>query len=47
MHHRHYNTVGCEEPEDLAALCRKCHRNRHVDLNGDWWNDPEERPDHW
>ena len=39
--------LGREEPEDLDLLCRACHRNRHLDLNGEWWNDPEEMAEHW
>jgi 5-methylcytosine-specific restriction endonuclease McrA len=38
---------GRETPCDLDALCRECHRQRHIDPNGDWWNDPEEMADHW
>lgn len=47
MHHRHYETVGNEKPEDLAALCRECHKARHVDRAGNWWNDPQEREVYW
>ena len=59
LHHRTYrrsihdpadedDTIfGYETPEDLDALCRDCHHRRHVDLNGDFWADPEERADHW
>lgn len=24
-HHKHYNTLGRERPEDLLAVCRPCH----------------------
>lgn len=41
MHHRHYNTVGDEAPEDLDGLCRECHHDRHV-AYGVFWADPEE-----
>ena len=38
---------GWETPDDLAALCRDCHHNRHIDPNGDFWRDPEEMADAW
>jgi 5-methylcytosine-specific restriction endonuclease McrA len=47
LHHLHYDSVGCETPLDLSALCRDCHKHRHIDINGDWWNDPEEMFHHW
>jgi hypothetical protein len=56
LHHLTYYTAvngevedvrGLETPADLAALCRECHKRRHIDANGDWWNDPEEMADHW
>src|SRR5262245_48506742 len=56
MHHLRYEVwnykepeiiFGRETPDDLAALCRYCHQQRHIDLNGDWWNDPEEMAAHW
>jgi hypothetical protein len=25
VHHRHYRNLGNEKPEDLEALCRRCH----------------------
>jgi len=47
LHHLSYESVGCETPDDLDALCRECHKKRHIDLNGDWWNDPEEMAGSW
>lgn len=38
---------GIETPDDLAALCRKCHLARHVDLAGNFHRDPQERETHW
>jgi 5-methylcytosine-specific restriction endonuclease McrA len=32
---------GYETPDDLRALCRECHRGRHV-VNGEFYGDPEE-----
>jgi 5-methylcytosine-specific restriction endonuclease McrA len=25
VHHRTYERLGCEDPEDLTVLCRDCH----------------------
>ena len=47
LHHLHYQTEGCESPNDLAAYCRECHKSAHTDLNGDFWVDPEEKENHW
>jgi len=47
LHHLHYENEGCEQPEDLLALCRACHRRQHVDANKDFWPDPQEMQDHW
>jgi len=47
LHHLTYRYIGLETPGDLDALCRHCHRQRHVDMNGDFWADPEEMADHW
>jgi 5-methylcytosine-specific restriction endonuclease McrA len=56
LHHLRYHVYvykymesiyGRETPADLAALCRECHRRRHIDLNGEWWNDPEEMANYW
>jgi 5-methylcytosine-specific restriction endonuclease McrA len=33
VHHRHYWTLGDEEPEDLEVLCHRCHRNEHLLCN--------------
>ena len=42
IHHCTYARWGFEEPQDLMALCRKCHTSKHAD--GDLWhNDPEQR----
>jgi len=38
---------GRETPDVLRALCRECHLAEHVDLNGDFWADPEEKEDYW
>lgn len=38
---------GHETENDLDALCRDCHLQRHLDINNDFWVDPEERDDHW
>ena len=29
VHHKNYGTVGNEDPADLQALCRRCHKNQH------------------
>lgn len=29
LHHRTYERLGAERLEDLEAVCRKCHRDRH------------------
>ncbi len=29
VHHRHYETVYAEQPEDLEILCGDCHRGEH------------------
>jgi 5-methylcytosine-specific restriction endonuclease McrA len=47
LHHETYAHVGRESPDELTALCRSCHRRRHIDLLGDWWNDPEEMKAYW
>jgi 5-methylcytosine-specific restriction endonuclease McrA len=47
LHHNHYRSVGEEEPDDLSALCRDCHKQRHIDPCGGWWNDPEEKESYW
>lgn len=38
---------GDESPNDLLALCRDCHHAAHRDLNGDYWQDPEDMDDYW
>lgn len=47
LHHLHYDSVGAEIPEDLVALCWKCHQKRHRDINGDYWHDPAEMASYW
>jgi len=47
LHHLHYDSVGCELPGDLEALCWPCHQQRHRDLNGEYWRDPQEMFWHW
>ena len=47
LHHRHYRTLGEEQPEDLLALCKECHGSAHRDEHGLWWNDPEEMVIFW
>ena len=57
LHHLTYTFVdqyhvaeaifGYETAEDLDALCRGCHHQRHRDILGDFWVDPEEMADHW
>jgi 5-methylcytosine-specific restriction endonuclease McrA len=38
---------GREEPDDLLALCRECHRDQHVDPYGDFHADPEDCEAEW
>lgn len=40
LHHLHYNSVNEEEADDLLALCRGCHHERHW-VGGEFWDDPE------
>ena len=47
LHHRTYENAGHEDEDDLAALCRDCSRQEHLDSSGDFWTDPEEKADHW
>lgn len=47
LHHRHYNSQGKEEPEDLWALCRDCHEYMHRDILGEFWVDPVAMSEHW
>jgi 5-methylcytosine-specific restriction endonuclease McrA len=42
LHHLHYDTIGCESPEDLQALCDGCHERKHYDEEGNFWKDPQE-----
>jgi 5-methylcytosine-specific restriction endonuclease McrA len=55
LHHLRYWTNdpwresirGRETPDDLAALCRECHHERHLDPSGQFWMDPEEADALW
>ena len=29
VHHRHYNSIGSEQMDDLQALCKRCHFAKH------------------
>jgi len=31
VHHKHYDNVGSERPEDVEVLCFVCHGERHPD----------------
>lgn len=31
VHHRSYDRIGCERPDDLTVLCRRCHEGHHRD----------------
>jgi hypothetical protein len=31
----------------VLAARRECHLARHLDLNGDFWVDPEQKADQW
>ena len=47
MHHRTYDNLGDEEPEDLVVLCRKCHATFHGKLAGadeEEWGEEEQQP---
>lgn len=52
LHHKRYfvdslfgpvSVFGRETEDDLVALCRDCHKARHVDRDGVFWRDPEDR----
>lgn len=47
LHHGHYETEGRETPEDLVALCRACHKQRHTAPNGVFYVDPQEMAVEW
>ena len=47
LHHLHYNTQGEETPDDLVALCRSCHDDRHHDMFGEFWADPVAMRHQW
>lgn len=36
LHHRNYDNVGQENPDDFITLCRICHYCIHFDINGGW-----------
>jgi hypothetical protein len=38
---------GDEEDSDVVGLCRRCHHQRHRDINGDFWADPQEMAARW
>ena len=42
-----YPIDGHETVDDLAAVCRYCHLSKHVDVNGEFWRDPQEKDSHW
>jgi hypothetical protein len=46
---RGWHTPGYEHinPDELAALYRRCHHARHIDENGEFWDDPVEMREHW
>jgi 5-methylcytosine-specific restriction endonuclease McrA len=33
VHHKHYDTLGHEGPDDVEVLCRTCHHNEHIPRN--------------
>jgi len=47
FHHLHYDNMGEERPEDIDHLCWECHKERHIDPNGEYWRDPQEMEDCW
>jgi 5-methylcytosine-specific restriction endonuclease McrA len=38
---------GLETPDDLIALCRDCHEDKHIGPDGQFYVDPEECEDEW
>lgn len=38
---------GFERPDDLLALCRDCHKDKHIGPAGDFIADPEECEAEW
>jgi 5-methylcytosine-specific restriction endonuclease McrA len=38
---------GHETPDDLLALCRDCHNDKHIGPNGAFYVDPEECEEEW
>jgi 5-methylcytosine-specific restriction endonuclease McrA len=53
IHHLTYDyspselIFGREMPDDLQALCRRCHHQAHIDPAGDFWLDPQEMKNYW
>jgi hypothetical protein len=47
LHHLNYDNEGLETVNDLVVYCRRCHLNAHLDLNRDFWADPEEMNNFW
>ena len=39
VHHKHYNSIGNEERDDVEVLCKECHDNEHLDKEGDYDDD--------
>ncbi len=48
-YHRDFGDLifGHETPAVLLALCRDCHLAEHLDINGDFWADPNEKETYW
>lgn len=42
-----FGSWGDEEDTDCVCLCRDCHHQRHIDVNGDFWADPLELEHYW
>lgn len=42
VHHRTYERVGCELPDDLVVLCEDCHNKFHADKSKDAEEDNEQ-----
>ena len=50
MYHFGYQGLGAwgeESLRDVVGLCRDCHLSRHLDVNGDFWVDPDDKEAHW
>lgn len=35
VHHKHYNSIGNEERDDVEVLCSDCHENREIEKGTD------------